>query len=86
MSILIISEIIFNPLIQWPRRGPFTKLFRRFLWSPIPPQAKWGILSYMLSYYAISLAWFMTILNFVLVGVLGTFFHLEGGEMLTSSI
>lgn len=65
------SEIIFNPIVQWPRRGPFTKLFRRFLWSPIPPQAKWSILGYMCSYYAIALACTATILNFVLIGIFG---------------
>jgi hypothetical protein len=68
---LTISEIIFNPIIQWPRRGPLTKLFLRFLWSPISPQSKFCILGYLFSYYAIALAWFVTILNFALVGVLG---------------
>ena len=70
---LILSEIIFNPIVQWPRRGPLTKLFLRFLWAPISPQAKWGILGYLFSYYAIALAWFVTVLNFALVGVLGEF-------------
>lgn len=68
----VISEIVFNPLRYWfTRGGPFTKLFRTFLWSPIPPHAKWSILAYMFSYYALSISWSLSLLNFVLIGLLG---------------
>jgi len=68
---LMNSEIIFNPLRYWfTRGGPFTKLFRTFLWSPIPPHAKWGIMAYIFSYYAIALSWVTSLLNFALVGAL----------------
>lgn len=68
------SEIIFNPVRYWfTRGGPFTKLFRTFLWSPISPAAKWSILAYICSYYAFSLAWIIAPLNFVLVGCFGEY-------------
>lgn len=63
------SEIIFNPLRYWFTRGPFTKLFRTFLWSPIPAHSKFGIMAYMFSYYAISSAWIGSIISFILIGV-----------------
>lgn len=63
------SEIIFNPMRYWFTRGPFTKLFRQFLVSPMPTHTKWGVLAYMSSYYAFALAWSGTLLNFVLIGV-----------------
>ena len=63
---------MFNPIRYWfTRGGPFTKLFRTFLWSPIPPHAKWSILAYMFSYYALSLAWSLSLVNFVLIGSFG---------------
>lgn len=66
------SEIIFNPLRFWfTRGGPFTKIFRTLLWSPIPPHTKWGIMAYMFSYYALSLAWSLSLLNYALIGCLG---------------
>lgn len=69
-QILTVSEIIFNPIRYWPTRSPFSKLFRTFLWSPIPPHAKWSILAYMFSYYALSLSWLLSLINFVIIGSL----------------
>ena len=63
------SEIIFNPIRYWPTQGPFTKLFLRFLWSPMPAHSKYSCLAYIVSYYALALSWSGTLLNFVLVGV-----------------
>ncbi|KAL7418822.1 hypothetical protein Q5752_006506 [Cryptotrichosporon argae] len=63
------SEIVFNPFRYWFTRGPFTPLFRKFLWSPIPAHSKWSIMAYMFSYYAIAFGWIGSILNFVLIGV-----------------
>jgi hypothetical protein len=65
------SEIIFNPIRYWPTRGPLTKLFRNFLGSNIAPHAKYGIMGYIFSYYAISLACTASLANFVLIGVFG---------------
>ncbi|RSH92500.1 hypothetical protein EHS25_008916 [Saitozyma podzolica] len=63
------SEIIFNPIRYWPTRSPLTKLFRTFLASNIPPHAKYGIMGYIFSYYAISLACTASLANYVLIGV-----------------
>ncbi len=65
------SEIVFHPLRFWPTRGPFTPLFRQFLWSTIAPHDKVGIGGYIASYYAISVSWFLSIFNFAFVGILG---------------
>jgi hypothetical protein len=65
------SEIIFNPIRYWPTRSPLTKLFRTFLASNIPPHAKYGIMGYIFSYYAISLACTASLANYVLIGVFG---------------
>jgi hypothetical protein len=63
------SEIFFNPVRYWFTRGPLTKLFRQFLWSPIPVHFKWSILAYMASYYAFALACPITVLNFIFIGI-----------------
>jgi hypothetical protein len=34
------NELVFNPLVYWPVRGPFTKLFMRFLFSNIKITSK----------------------------------------------
>lgn len=62
------SELIFHPLIYWPRRGPFTKLFRSFIWSSMPLPSKFTILAYIGTYYALSSAWITVVLNYFLVG------------------
>jgi len=62
------NELLFHPLRYWPTRGPFTKLFRAFLRSAIPLHSKFTIMAYIGTYYAIGSAWFLTILNYFLVG------------------
>lgn len=64
------NEIIFNPFRRSPTHGPSTKLFRRSLWSDLPPHTTWSVLAYLTSYYAISVAWWSSPVNFALVGVL----------------
>lgn len=51
-----VSEIVFNKFWQWPYRGPFSPLFRRFVRGPAPIHYKWASLSYCFSYYAIACA------------------------------
>jgi hypothetical protein len=42
------SELVFHPLIMWPVRGPFTKLFRSFLLARATPLAtKISVTSYI---------------------------------------
>ncbi|CDU25172.1 uncharacterized protein SPSC_05006 [Sporisorium scitamineum] len=50
------SELVFNPIWQWPYRGPLSKLFRTFLWSNCPIHYKFSACSYIFSYYAIAFA------------------------------
>ena len=62
------SELIFQPLRYWPTRGPFTKLFIRFLTSKMPFPSKLTILAYIGTYYALASAWILTFANYFLTG------------------
>lgn len=62
------NELLFNPLRFWITRGPFTPLFRRFLFSNIRFTSKITIISYIGTYYAIGAAWIMTTANYFAVG------------------
>jgi len=72
------SEILFNPFIQWFRRGPIAPLFFRFLWSRAPMHYKFSVLAYLSSYYGIAASLTIAILNFVLLGFQ---FHVDGFYM-----
>lgn len=62
------NELLFHPMRQWIYRGPFTELFRRFLFSNIRMTSKITIMSYIGTYYAIGAAWIMTTANYFAVG------------------
>ncbi|KAK4947938.1 hypothetical protein LTR10_013446 [Elasticomyces elasticus] len=62
------NELLFHPLRQWIYRGPFTELFRRFLFSNIRFTSKITIISYIGTYYAIGAAWIMTLANYFAIG------------------
>ena len=62
------NELLFHPLRFWPVRGPFTKLFRKFLFSKIRITSKITILSYIGTYYAIGASWLLTVMNYFLIG------------------
>ncbi|KAI0808314.1 glycosyl transferase family group 2-domain-containing protein [Fomes fomentarius] len=62
------NELIFNPLIQWWRKGPITKQLRIFMWSNAPVHYKIGMLSYMFSYYALAGAFILSLMNYFLLG------------------
>ncbi|MCJ1293229.1 hypothetical protein MMC34_004783 [Xylographa carneopallida] len=62
------NELLFNPIRTWLWRGPFTPLFRRFLFSNIRLTSKITIISYIGTYYAIGAAWIMTTANYFAVG------------------
>lgn len=62
------NELLFHPIIYWPIRGPFTPLFRRFLFSNIRVTSKITIISYIGTYYAIGAAWIMTTANYFAIG------------------
>lgn len=62
------NELLFHPIRFWLVRGPFTKLFRKFLFSNIRFTSKITILSYIGTYYAIGASWLLTVGNYFLVG------------------
>lgn len=62
------NELLFNPIRTWLWRGPFTPLFRRFLFSNIRLTSKITIISYVGTYYAIGAAWILTTINYFLMG------------------
>ncbi|EGX96293.1 hypothetical protein CCM_00949 [Cordyceps militaris CM01] len=62
------NELLFHPIRTWLWRGPFTPLFRRFLFSNIRFTSKVTVISYIGTYYAIGAAWIMTTVNYFLMG------------------
>jgi len=61
------NELVFNPLRKW-YKGPFTRLFWRFLFSNIKITSKITILAYIGTYYAIASAVPLTLANYIMVG------------------
>lgn len=62
------SELIFHPFKDWPTRGPFTKLFLRFLGSGISFPSKITIMAYIGTYYALGSSWIFTVMNYFIIG------------------
>ncbi|OAP55210.1 hypothetical protein AYL99_10910 [Fonsecaea erecta] len=62
------NELLFHPMRKWIYKGPFTELFRRFLFSNIRFTSKVTIISYIGTYYAIGAAWIMTLANYFAIG------------------
>jgi hypothetical protein len=62
------NELLFNPLRFWITRGPFTKLFRKFMWSNIRLTSKITIMAYIGTYYAIGASWLLTLTNYFIIG------------------
>jgi hypothetical protein len=62
------NELLFHPIRMWIWKGPFTPLFRRFLFSNIRFTSKITVVSYIGTYYAIAAAWIMTSVNYFLIG------------------
>ncbi|KAK5090282.1 hypothetical protein LTR05_000454 [Lithohypha guttulata] len=62
------NELLFHPIRKWIYKGPFTPLFRRFLFSNIRFTSKITIVSYIGTYYAIGAAWIMTLANYFAIG------------------
>jgi cellulose synthase/poly-beta-1,6-N-acetylglucosamine synthase-like glycosyltransferase len=63
------NELVFNPFYKW-YKGPFTRLFLRFLWSDIKITSKLTIFAYIWTYYAIASAVPLALANYVLCGLL----------------
>ncbi|OTA92924.1 hypothetical protein M434DRAFT_31404 [Hypoxylon sp. CO27-5] len=62
------NELLFHPIRKWIWKGPFTPLFRQFLFSNIRFTSKITIVSYIGTYYAIGAAWIMTSINYFIMG------------------
>ena len=62
------SELIFHPLYLWPRKGPFTGLFKDFIKSAMPLPSKITIMAYIGTYYALGSAWALTLVNYFIIG------------------
>lgn len=62
------NELLFHPMRKWIYKGPFTPLFRTFLFSNIRFTSKITIISYIGTYYAIGAAWIMTTANYLAIG------------------
>ncbi|KXT15161.1 hypothetical protein AC579_7930 [Pseudocercospora musae] len=62
------NELLFEPIRTWLWRGPFTPLFRKFLFSNIRMTSKITIISYIGTYYAIGAAWVLTVANYFAIG------------------
>ncbi|KIP04001.1 hypothetical protein PHLGIDRAFT_94051 [Phlebiopsis gigantea 11061_1 CR5-6] len=62
------NELIFNPMIEWWRKGPITKQLRTFIWSAAPVHYKISMSAYMFSYYGLAAAALLSILNYLLLG------------------
>ncbi|KAF3914208.1 hypothetical protein ABW20_dc0107007 [Dactylellina cionopaga] len=63
------TEIMFNPLIYWFTRGPFTPGFWQYLTSSyVATSSKFHITAYLFSYHAMASSLPLTMLNYFLVG------------------
>lgn len=62
------NELIFYPLKDWLRHGPFTPLFKSFIRSRIPLPSKITIMAYIGTYYALGSSWLLTLMNYFLIG------------------
>ncbi|KAI9451846.1 glycosyl transferase family group 2-domain-containing protein [Russula earlei] len=62
------NELLFNPLVQWWRRGPIAHQIHKFLWSSAPFHYKISMLAYMFSYYGIAAAITIGVINYALLG------------------
>ncbi|KAF4469506.1 hypothetical protein FALBO_3597 [Fusarium albosuccineum] len=63
------NELLFHPCYKWIYKGPFTRLFLRFLWSNIPVTSKTTIIAYMFTYHAIACGMFLTVVNYFVIGL-----------------
>lgn len=44
------NELLFNPIVQWWRKGPIAHQIHRFMWSSAPMHYKISMMAYMFSY------------------------------------
>ena len=49
-----LTRLMFNPMRSWLTRGPLSKLWHDFVWSPVPIHYKISVFAYVCSYYGSS--------------------------------
>lgn len=62
------NELVFNPIYTWLWKGPFSKLFLRFLFSNLQLSSKMGIIGYIFTYYAIASGMPLALVNYFVIG------------------
>jgi membrane glycosyltransferase len=62
------NELLFNPLVQWWRKGPIAHQIHRFMWSSAPIHYKISMMAYMFSYYGIAAGATIGCINYVFLG------------------
>ncbi|GAA5823335.1 hypothetical protein JCM11251_007571 [Rhodosporidiobolus azoricus] len=62
------SEIVFNPIKTWWRKGPFATLYLRYMWGNTPLPTKVSASAYIASYWAIAVAPPLTLAYYLLSG------------------
>jgi len=62
------NELLFNPLVQWWRKGPINRQMRVFIWSKAPLHYKISMLAYVFSYYGIAAGLPLSIMNYFILG------------------
>jgi len=62
------SELLFNPLVQWFRKGPIAHQIHRFMWCKAPMHYKISMMAYMFSYYGIAASVTIGVINYLLLG------------------
>ncbi|PVF91458.1 hypothetical protein CPB86DRAFT_329264 [Serendipita vermifera] len=74
------SELLFNPFIEWPTKGPINALINKMFWSPTTAHYKIGMLAYMFTYNSIAAAFSLSLFNYLFVGwrIPSDAFYLEG--------
>lgn len=77
------NELLFNPLIEWWRKGPINPQLHKFVWSGAPLHYKISMLAYMFSYYGIAAGATLSLLNYILLGFTFTIdgFYLRSWEV-----
>ncbi|THH01974.1 hypothetical protein EW026_g833 [Hermanssonia centrifuga] len=62
------SELLFNPIAQWWKKGPIAHQIHKFLWSNAPMHYKISMMAYMFSYYGIAGSITIALVNYILLG------------------
>ncbi|KAK7461714.1 hypothetical protein VKT23_008140 [Stygiomarasmius scandens] len=82
------NEIIFNPVINWWKKGPISEQLSGFMMSDAPVHYKIGMSSYMFSYYGIASACVGSVINYLLLGLATEIdrFYLHSFEILLACV